>query len=138
MADSWTEVTPGRLVYRRFAPGERVVEGIHSFATAQGIRMAMITSAIGSVTRLDLKNLTRADDGSFEQPPQVVEGVMEVLSFEGHIVPQPEGGIRTHVHVGASHPSGETIAGHLDEATVATSAYVFLQVLEEEDSEPRR
>ena len=135
MNNQWTPMAPGRLVYRRFAPGESLVAGLESFVRSEGIRTAVIASCIGSVTRLSLRNLYRdAENGELGFRRQVVDEVLEIVSAEGHVVPLPDGKTRTHVHIVATRPSGETVGGHCEEATVCTSAYLFLQVLEDGDS----
>ncbi len=135
MEKNWTRMSPGRLAYRRFEPGEALVAGLESFARSEGIRNAVITSCIGSVSRLWLRNLCQdGDDGPLGFRQEVVDEVLEIVSAEGHIVPLADGGTRTHVHIVATRPSGETIGGHCEEATVCTSAYLFLQVLEEGES----
>ena len=133
MSQRWAEMSPGAVLYRRFAPGEALVAGLDAFARAEGIRTAVITSCIGSITRLELRNLCRAGtgiEGEFDVQRHTIDEIMEVVSAEGHIVPLPEGGIRTHIHIVAARPSGETVGGHCEEATVGTAAYLFLQVLE--------
>lgn len=135
MDQNWTRMASGRLAYRRYEPGEALVAGLEAFGRSEGIRTAVITSCIGSVTRLWLRNLCQdGNDGSLGFRRQVVDEILEIVSAEGHIVPLAGGGTRTHVHIVATRPSGETIGGHCEEATVCTSAYLFLQVLEEGES----
>jgi predicted DNA-binding protein with PD1-like motif len=55
--------------------------------------------------------------------------VLEIISAEGSIAPQPEGGIRTHVHIAVAKPSGEMIGGHCVDATIYTGGYMYLQVM---------
>ena len=88
-------------------------------------------SCIGSVTDLKLHNLSGLDaHGDAEFRDHELLDVMEILSLEGHIAPDSDGGIRTHVHVVAARPTGEVVGGHCEEATICTSGYMFLQVLE--------
>ncbi len=129
--NDWTHVTARQLVKRRFAPGERLISGLDSYARENGIRSAIIVSCIGSVTDLRLHNLSGLDaGGAAEFRDHELSEVMEILSAEGHIAPDSGGGIRTHVHVVAARPTGEVVGGHCEEATICTSGYMFLQVLE--------
>lgn len=129
----WITVKPGRLLKRRFTAGEKLVSGLDEFARANGITSAVIVSCIGSVTNLKLHNLCGVPDGGepdFEDHD--IATVLEIVSAEGHIAPLPDGDIRTHVHIVAARPSGEVIGGHCVDATICTSGYMFLQVIESE------
>jgi len=127
----WATVKPGRLLKRRFTPGEQLVSGLDEFARANGITSAVIVSCIGSVTNLKLHNLCSVPDGGEpEFQDHDISAVLEIVSAEGHIAPLPGGDIRTHIHVVAAKPSGDVIGGHCVEATICTNAYVFLQVIE--------
>ncbi|MCH8184599.1 MAG: DNA-binding protein [Chloroflexi bacterium] len=131
MNESW-DARPSRVIYRRFAPDEALVAGLDAFARSEGIRSAVISSCIGSLSSLRLRNLCRDDDGEFGFERQTVDEILEIVSAEGYIQPLPEGGIRTHVHIAAARPSGELIGGHCEEATICTGAFLYLQVLEED------
>ncbi len=123
MNQGWASLTSGRIVYRRFEPDEPLVAGIDAFARSQGIRTAVIASCIGSVTRLEMRNLCRdGAEGELGSRRWAIDEVLEIVSAEGHIVPLPDGGIRTHVHIVATRPSGETVGGHCEEAMLCTGA----------------
>lgn len=127
----WITVKPGRLLKRRFTPGEQLVSGLDEFARASGITSAVIVSCIGSVTNLKLHNLCGVPDGGEPDfQDHDISAVLEIVSAEGHIAPLPDGGIRTHIHIVAARPSGEVIGGHCVDATICTSGYMFLQVIE--------
>ena len=129
---SW-EASDTRTIYRRFQPGESLIAGLESFALAEGIREAAITSCIGSLRQLKLRNLCRHDeDGSPEFQRTVIDENLELVSAEGYIQPLPDGGIRVHIHVAAARPSGEMVGGHCEDATTFTGAFMYLHVLEEE------
>ena len=124
-----------RTIYRRFQPGESLIAGLESFALAEGIREAAITSCIGSLRQLKLRNLCRHDeDGSPEFQRTVIDENLELVSAEGYIQPLPDGGIRVHIHVAAARPSGEMVGGHCEDATTFTGAFMYLHVLEESAS----
>lgn len=115
----------------RFTAGEKLVSGLDEFAKANGITSAVIVSCVGSVTDLQLHNLCGvSEDGEFEFQDHDISTVLEIISAEGNISSQPGGGIRTHVHIAASKPSGEMIGGHCVDATICTGGYMYLQVIE--------
>lgn len=128
---SW-ETKTSRIVYRRFQPGESLIEALESLARSEGIREAIVTSCIGSLSQLKLRNLCGYEDGSPEFQRQVIDETLELVSAEGYIQPLPEGGIRVHIHVAAARPSGEMVGGHCEDATAFTGAFMYLQVIEEE------
>ena len=130
MNESW-DASSSQVVYRKFTPNEKLVGDLDAFARAKGIQSAVITSCIGSLTSLQLRNLCQDDDGEFGFERQTIDEILEIVSAEGYIQPLPEGGIRTHVHIVAARPSGELIGGHCEEATICTGAFLYLQVLED-------
>ena len=123
-----------RIVYRKFDGGVSLIEDLEAFALSEGIREAAIVSCIGSLTRLNLRNLCGFDA---ERSPQferseLVEN-LELVTADGYIQPLPDGGgLRVHVHLAAARPSGEVIGGHCEDATTFTGAFMYLQVLDEE------
>jgi predicted DNA-binding protein with PD1-like motif len=128
---NWDTKT-SRIVYRRFQPGESLIEALESLARSEGIREAIVTSCIGSLSELKLRNLCRYDEGVPEFQRQVIDENLELVSAEGYIQPLPDGGIRVHIHVAAARPSGEMVGGHCEDATVFTGAFMYIQVVEEE------
>ena len=118
------------VIYRRFGPNETLVAGLEEFALAEGIEEAAITSCIGSLRQLRLRNLCGFDDDEaaiFER--SVLDENLELITADGYIQPLPEGGIRVHIHLAAARPSGEAIGGHCEEATTLTGAFMYLHVL---------
>lgn len=128
---SWN-IDATRVVYRRFGPDESLVAGIERFALEQGIREAAITSCIGSLRQLQLRNLCRYEDGAPEFERSALDENLELVSAEGYIQPLPdsESGIRVHIHLAAARPSGEMVGGHCEEATTFTGAFMYLHILE--------
>ena len=131
VTQNW-KTTTSRVVYRRFQPGESLNEGLESLARSEGIREAAITSCIGSLSQLKLRNLCAYEGGVPEVQRQVLDEILELVSAEGYGQPLPEGGIRVHIHVAAARPSGEIVGGHCEDATTLTGAFMYLQVIEEE------
>jgi predicted DNA-binding protein with PD1-like motif len=125
----WESKTSG-VLYRKFQAGESLVDTLESLARANGIREAILTSCIGSLSELKLRNLCSWGEGSPEFQRQVLNETLELVSAEGYIQPLPDGGLRVHVHVAAARPSGEMIGGHCEDATLLSGAFMYLQVLE--------
>ena len=120
------------ILYRKFQAGESLVETLESLARAEGIREAIVTSCIGSLSELKLRNLCSWEEGAPEFQRHVITETLEVVSAEGYIQPLPDGGLRVHIHIAAARPSGEVIGGHCEEATLLSGAFMYLHVLERE------
>ena len=131
MTQNW-DAEKSRIMYRRFQPGESLIEALESLALSEGIREAIIISCIGSFSQLKLRNLCRYEEGVPEFQRQVIDENLELVSAEGYVQPLPEGGVRVHIHVAAARPSGEMVGGHCEDATIFTGAFMYLQVIEEE------
>ena len=119
-----------RIIYRRFDAGESLIAGLESLANAEGIREAAITSCIGSLPQLKLRNLCDRKDGVPEFERQTIKENLELVSAEGYVQPLEEGGIRVHIHVSAARPSGEMVGGHCEDATCFTGAFMYLHIIE--------
>ena len=91
-----------------------------------------MTSCIGSLSELKLRNLCSYEEGVPEFQRQVIDEALELVSAEGYIQPLPEGQIRVHIHVAAARPSGDMVGGHCEDATFLTGAFMYLQVIEVE------
>jgi len=127
----WESKTSG-ILYRKFQAGESLVDTLESLARGYGIREAIVTSCIGSLSELKLRNLCSWEEGAPEFQRQVIDETLELVSAEGYIQPLPEGGIRVHIHVAAARPSGEMIGGHCEDATLLSGAFMYLHVIEQE------
>ena len=119
-----------RIIYRRFDAGESLIAGLESLANAEGIREAVITSCIGSLSQLKLRNICDGKDGVPEFERQTIKENLELVSAEGYVQPLEEGGIRVHIHVSAARPSGEMVGGHCEDATCFTGAFMYLHIIE--------
>ena len=120
------------MLYRRFEAGESLIEGLESLALSEGIREAAVTSCIGSLSQLKLRNLCDRKEGVPEFERQTINENLELVSAEGYVQPLEEGGIRVHIHVAAARPSGEMVVGHCEDATCLTGAFMYLQVLDDD------
>ena len=127
----WELKTSG-VLYRKFQAGELLIDTLQSLARANGIREAIVTSCIGSLNELKLRNLCSWEEGAPEFQRHVINETLELVSAEGYIQPLPDGEIRVHIHVAAARPSGELIGGHCEEATLLSGAFMYLQVVEQE------
>lgn len=127
----WESKTSG-ILYRKFQGGESLVGTLESLARANGIREAIVTSCIGSLSELKLRNLCVYKEGASEFQRQVINENLELVSAEGYIQPLPDGGLRVHIHVAAARPSGEMVGGHCEDATLLSGAFMYLQVIEHE------
>ena len=119
-----------RIIYRRFEAGESLIAGLESLANAEVIREAAITSCIGSLSELKLRNLCDRKDGVPEFERQTIKENLELVSAEGYVQPLEEGGIRVHIHVSAARPSGEMVGGHCEDAPCCTGAFMYLHIIE--------
>ena len=130
MAIKTWDIKTSSIIYRRFEAGESLIEGLESLALSEGIREAAVTSCIGSLSQLKLRNLCDRKDGVSEFERQIINENLELVSAEGYVQPLAEGGIRVHIHVAAARPSGEMVGGHCEDATCFTGAFMYLQVIE--------
>ena len=128
---NWDTET-SRIIYRRFEAGESLIEGLESLALSEGIREAAITSCIGSLSQLKLRNLCDRKEGVPEFERHTINENLELVSAEGYVQPLDDGGIRVHIHVAAARPSGQMVGGHCEDATCFTGAFMYLQVVEKD------
>ena len=129
--EDWDVKTSG-VLYRKFQAGELLIDTLESLARSNGIREAIVTSCIGSLSELKLRNLCNWEEGAPEFQRQVINETLELVSAEGYIQPLPDGEIRVHIHIAAARPSGELIGGHCEEATLLSGAFMYLQVVKQE------
>ena len=132
MAVQEWETKASGILYRKFLAGESLVSTLESLAQAEGIREAIVTSCIGSLSELKLRNLCSWEEGSPEFQRHVLNETLEVVSAEGYIQPLPDGALRVHIHIAAARPSGEMIGGHCEDATLLSGAFMYLHVVEKE------
>ena len=86
---NWNTQT-SRIIYRRFEAGESLIEGLATLANSQGIREAAITSCIGSLSQLKLRNLCDRKEGVPEFERQTINENLELVSAEGYVQPLEE------------------------------------------------
>ena len=134
MAIQQWESKTSDILYRKFQAGESLVDTLESLARAEGIREAIVTSCIGSLSELKLRNLCSWEEGSPESQRHVLNETLELVSAEGYIQPLPDGALRVHIHVVAARPSGEMVGGHCEDATLLSGAFMYLHVIERESA----
>jgi len=132
MAVQQWESKTSDILYRKFQAGESLVDTLESLAREEGIREAIVTSCIGSLSELKLRNLCSWEEGSPEVQRHVLNETLELVSAEAYIQPLPDGGLWAHIHVAAARPSGEMIGGHCEDATLLSGAFMYLHVIERE------
>ena len=125
------ETKTSRVVYRRLAAGESLMDSLESLALSEGIREAAVISCIGSLSQLKRRNLCNRER---EHERETIDEILELVSAEGYIQPLEDGGVQVHIHIAAARPSGAIVGGHCEAATCFTGAYVYLQVIEDTQS----
>ena len=103
----------------RLKPGEDLLAGIRAVVEAEGLKAAVIVSAVGSLTRATLRF---AHTGVWV----VREGYFEIVSVVGTV---EQGG--EHVHIALSDREGVTFGAHFGPGSaVYTTAEVVLAELD--------
>ena len=127
----WQTKSSG-IIYRRFEAGESLLQTLESLAQSNGIREAIVTSCIGSLSELKLRNLCSWEEGSPEFQRHHIAEPLEIVSAEGYIQPLPDGGLRVHIHIATARSSGEMVGGHCEDATLLSGAFMYLHIIERE------
>lgn len=123
----------GRAVVAKIEPGSDLLSSLREVAMRHGIRCGVILSAVGSLSRVTIRNLKEfptefpITDGNREF--YTAEGKpFEILSLSGSIVPREDGEIAVHAHLAVSTVSGGrpvVLGGHLVEGN---ATYVMTEV----------
>jgi uncharacterized protein len=132
------EVEQGRRFVLKISPGEHLQEKLVAFASAVGLRHAVIVSAVGSIQDLKFRGI-KAGAKLPITPPRMhlheVTGPLELLGLTGNILPDETGALDCHLHVMASRSSGDVLGGHLFDARVFATCEVVLSELAAEGLE---
>jgi len=121
----------GEILYHFFNPGDLLINNIQQIAQKNNIRKAVVLSFIGSTKEVCLSNLTLGKNKSLEKTPIKLNKTLEVISMTGHIIPLEDNNTRVHMHITLADNNGHVIGGHLDEATILTGGYLFMEILEQ-------
>ena len=127
----WQTKSSG-IIYRRFEAGESLLQPLESLAQSNGIREAIVTSCIGSLSELKLRNLCSWEEGSPKFQRHHIAEPQQIVSAEAYIQPLPDGGLRVHIHIAAARSSGEMVGGHCEDATLLSGAFMYLHIIEKE------
>lgn len=99
----------------RLKPGEDLMKSLKEFAAKQEIKAGWVSTAVGSLTRYNLRMANQST-------PDAGVGHFEIVSLSGTF---SESG--PHLHIAISDSTGKTIGGHLLEGcTIYTTAEVVL------------
>ncbi|AUX09395.1 DNA-binding protein [Halalkaliarchaeum desulfuricum] len=110
---NYREVTPTREFLARLDTGADWREEIESLASEEGIESAWF-NAMGAVQDAEIWFY---DQETKEYQPVTFDEPLEVAACIGNIA-LLEGEVFAHTHAVLSRPSGQTLAGHLNSATV--------------------
>ena len=122
---------PGKILYHFFNPEDLLIETIQQIAKKNKIRKAIVLSFIGSTNEVCLSNLTMGKNKALKKTPIKLDKALEIISMTGHIIPLEANNIRVHMHITLADNNGHVIGGHLDEATILTGGYLFMEILEQ-------
>jgi len=112
----------------RLRPKEEIKKKLEEVMRKNGLKRAVVISAIGSVYEATYFGVVPNSELPFGQDKITVikkTGPFEVLSLEGNILPI-EDKLIPHLHVTLGTDDGNVIGGHLDKATVYTTLELFL------------
>ncbi len=105
-----------------FEAGDRVLEGILSFAAEAQLRAGRV-SGIGALSEAEIAFFDR-DSRRYEEIP--VGEQVEVLAMLGNITLGPESERRAHLHVTLGRRDGSTLGGHFINGTVWPTLELFV------------
>ena len=117
------------ILYHLFNPDDLLVSTVQKIVSQKKIKRAVVLSFLGSAKNIKLSNLINKS-GDPDKKPINYEGVFEIVSVSGHVIPLEDKTIRTHIHITFSDEDGNVFGGHLDEATLYTGGYLFLEIMD--------
>ncbi|OQY24011.1 MAG: hypothetical protein B6I37_04255 [Desulfobacteraceae bacterium 4572_35.2] len=131
MDNAWyKECSTGRRFLLKISPGEKLVEKLLNFAEETGVKNAVISSAIGSVTGVRIRGIKAGAKLPITAPRMNIyelDGPFEMLDLEGNIVPNDKGESDCHLHILISKSTGEVLGGHLFDARVFASCEIMIE-----------
>lgn len=128
----YKEYGHGRRFFLKILPGECLVDILSRFTKHEGIRHAVIVSAVGSVKNVrlnDIKSGAKLPITAARLTPHEIEGPLELLGLTGNIVPDESGEPFCHLHITASKSSGDVVGGQMQDAEVFASCEIVLTEL---------
>jgi len=131
MDNAWyKECSPGRRFLLKISPGEWLVEKLLAFAAESGVKNAIISSAVGSVTNVSFRGIKAGAKLPITDPRMNIhelDGPFEMLGLEGNIIPDEGGNNDWHLHIMMSRSTGEMLGGHLFDAQVFASCEIMVK-----------
>lgn len=109
------------LVAKRLTPGKDLKQSIIEFAAEKDIAAGAIISAVGSLSRANIRMAGAQPDN---QDVRELAGPFEIVSFIGTVGIDGE-----HLHISLSDKDGKVIGGHLkDGCLVETTVELVIAV----------
>lgn len=127
---------PGRLIAASLKPGDQLTDGIEQICREHDVETAVITSVIGTVSELWLRNPRDNTTLPIRQEHEWAEEIdtvylrrnMEILSIQGNVT-MNEGQLWAHCHGLFSEAGGQVRGGHVFRGTIWSQGEVFLTEL---------
>lgn len=136
--DGWHTLPgrPGRLIAASLAPGAQLTTSIEDVCRAHHIDTAVITSAVGTISQVYLRNprdtttlpIHHEHEFADEIDTVVLQRSMEILSIQGNVTTH-DGHLWAHCHGLFSEAGGTVRGGHIFRATIWSQGEIFLQEL---------
>jgi predicted DNA-binding protein with PD1-like motif len=108
-----TDVAPA--VFVRLPPGTDLITGIEEVCRARAIRAASIVSCIASLQRASffvVVPMNNAVGGGYSEPVHL-DAPVEIVSGQGSIGEETDGGVVVHLHAAMGDARGAAHGGHL-------------------------
>ncbi len=127
---------PGRLIAASIKPGDQLTDSIEAICRQHAVETAVITSVIGTVEELYLRNprdlttlpIRQEHEWADEIDTVMLRRKMEILSIQGNVTTY-EGKLWAHCHGLFSEAGGQVRGGHVFRATIWSQGEIFLQEL---------
>ncbi len=127
---------PGRLIAASLAPGVELTESIQEICREMDVETAVITSVIGTVEDLYLRNprdittlpIRQEHEWADEIDTTHLKRKLEILSIQGNVC-RLDGELWAHCHGLFSEAGGQVRGGHVFRGTIWSQGEVFLTEL---------
>lgn len=127
---------PGRLIAASIKPGSQLTDAIEEICRHHRVHSAVISSVIGTVEDLYLRNPRDRTRLPIRQEHEWADDIdtvhlqrkMEILSIQGNVTTL-DGELWAHCHGLFSEAGGQVRGGHVFRATIWSQGEIFLQEL---------
>ncbi len=127
---------PGRLIVASLKPGAQLTSSIEEVCREYEVETAVITSVVGTVEDLYLRNprdittlpIRKEHEWAEEIDTTHLQRKMEILSIQGNVC-RVDGELWAHCHGLFSEAGGAVRGGHVFRATIWSQGEVFLTEL---------